>query len=107
VLNHVITSSIAHADGSEETKTIGDFIIAHNCIHGIEQTNRIAGLGKVFLKPDTANILQAQLVVDLSLKELYQSGTTPPFSRILTHHAAVMHPGSRQAFNCTTMYLPI
>jgi hypothetical protein len=74
-LQHNIT--IAHPDGTADTKTIGDFIIGHNCIQGIEQTNHTVDLGKIFLKTDAANMLQARAVIDHSIKELYESGIIP------------------------------
>ena len=49
---------------SETIQTVEQIITSQPSIHGIKLTNRSSGLGKIFFKSDSANIIQARDFVD-------------------------------------------
>lgn len=75
-LQHVI--SINCPDGTKRPMTVQNFITSQPSIHGIERTNRSNDLGKIFIKSDAANILNARAFIDSVIKELHASGSIPP-----------------------------
>ena len=54
-------------------QTVEQFITSHPFINGIEITNCTNDLGKVFSKPDSANIIQAHDFIDRVVKDFYVS----------------------------------
>ena len=74
-LNHVI--NIDETDGTRRPMTVKQFILSQPSIHGLETTNRADDLGKVFVKSDATNILNARAFVDTVIKQLYESGAIP------------------------------
>jgi hypothetical protein len=68
---------ITNQDESETRQTAEQFIVAQPSIRGIEMTNRTQDLGKIFIKSDSANILQARAFVDTVIAQLYESGEIP------------------------------
>jgi hypothetical protein len=74
-LSHEIT--ISNKDQTNTRQTIEQFITSQPCIHGIEITNRTHGLGKLFFKSDSANILQSRAFVDTVIEQLYESDSIP------------------------------
>ena len=75
-LVHEIT--ITSQDDTETVQTVERFITSQPFINGIEITNwTINDVGKTFLKPGSANILQARAFVHTVIKQLYESGSIP------------------------------
>jgi hypothetical protein len=68
---------ICNADQTETRTTMGRFITSQPNIQGVKLTSSTADLGKVFLKTDAANVLQARAFVDDVIKKLYESGSIP------------------------------
>ena len=75
VIAHKVT--ITTQDKSETVQTLEQFITSHPFINGIEITNCTNDLGKVFFKPDSANIIQAHDFIDRVVKDLYVSDSMP------------------------------
>jgi hypothetical protein len=69
-LQHII--KIAAADGTQRHMTVQQFLTSQPSIHGIETTNRAACLGKVFLKSDATQILNARAFADTVITKLYE-----------------------------------
>jgi hypothetical protein len=74
-LEHMIT--VEFDDETERHMTVNNFILAKDCIKGVETTNRANDLGKVFLLSDATGIFEARTFVDSVMKQLYESGRTP------------------------------
>jgi hypothetical protein len=64
-------------DGQERQTTVQNYILARDCIRGIETTNRAEDLGKIFIISDVEGILPARAFVDTVIKELFESGAVP------------------------------
>ena len=75
-LHHVI--NVDGPDGTQRQMTVQHFLTSQPSIHGIETTNRANDLGKIFVKSDANNILNARAFIDSVIKELYASGSIPP-----------------------------
>jgi hypothetical protein len=55
-------------DGTERHMTVKNFILAKDCIKGIETMNRANYVGKVFLLSDPIGIFEARTFVDSVIK---------------------------------------
>jgi hypothetical protein len=74
-LKHTI--KVEFDDSTERHMTVKEFILAKDCIKGLETTNRADDLGKHFLILDVAGIFETRDFVDTVLKQLYESGRIP------------------------------
>jgi hypothetical protein len=75
-LQHVI--AIDDPDGSQHQTTVKQFLTSQPSINGIEHTGRTTDLGKIFVKSNAAQILNARAFIDNIVKQLCESPSIPP-----------------------------
>jgi hypothetical protein len=64
-------------NSNEHQTTVQNYILAKDCIRGIETTNRAIDLGKNFIMTDVAGILEARAFVD-NVSKNYSSPAQSP-----------------------------
>ena len=68
-LEHII--KLDNNDGTSSNMTLRQYITQQPSINGIETTNRASDLGKIFIKSDAFNILNARAFIDDVIPQLY------------------------------------
>ena len=68
---------ILNDDDTETRTTVERFIKSQPGIRGLELTQHTPDIGKIFLKTDSAHVLQVRAFVDDVIKQLYESGSIP------------------------------
>ena len=80
-LEHII--KIDNNDGTSNHMSLRQYITQQPSINGIETTNRAADLGKLFIKSDAFNILNARAFIDDVIPQLYATADVIPPAMVL------------------------